>query len=165
MPALGTHWPYLRSLGGGSPNVMVDGKWVGTKAALEGDLLTIDANGRFDQAVAAGANVGAATKLAFCNQTILSSEAANFTMSAEKFSDENLIELQAVDAAGAVVATAQAKKGDQQEIRRCANGQYAVDTATSANAKVEIVGISPRYPVGEVGGYYLCRVLAAARVA
>jgi hypothetical protein len=166
MPATGTMWPVLRRDGASRPRIDTKGKWVGSKLGLEGDLVTKDANGRYDQAVAAGANIGANTKIAFLGGKVAATVAADGQAPpVEKLGDDELLELQAVDGAGAAVATTQAMEGDTLEIKRLASGQYAVDTSATANAKVEVIGVSPRYGLGEVGGYLLCRVLPAARLA
>jgi hypothetical protein len=163
MPALGTMWPVHRK-DGGSAKIDTKGKWVGSKAGVEGDLVTRDANGRYDQAVAAGSNIGANTKIGILNQDVLSTVAADGQVSVERFDDDSVLELQAVDGSGVAVATTQAMVGDSLEIKRLASGQYAADTATTTNAKVEVIGISPRYALGEVGGFLLCRVIAAQRL-
>jgi len=140
--------------------------WIGsTNTAVLGDFVTIDANGRVTIAVAAGSNVGANTTLAlFAGPgSVASGTATGTTVQIEYFDNNTRIELQAVDNAGAPVATTAAMVGDSYELRNV-GGIYCVDTATTTNAKVQVVAISPRYAVGEVGGTLICKVVPAARI-
>jgi len=163
MPVVGTHWPILHN-GGAPAKIDTDGRWVGSKTGIEGDLVTVDANGRYDQAVAVSNDIADATRIAYLNTDILSSVAADGACSVQKFDGHTVLELQACDNTGAAVATSNAMKGDLIEIFRRSDGQYVANTSQSVDVKVEVLGVSPRYPVGEVGGTLLCRVLETERI-
>lgn len=164
MPALGTLVPSLRRKGS-TEIAKPPAGWVGSKAGKRGDLVTIDSNGRLDQAVAAGNNVGASTKLAFLKTALASGDAQGTACEAEKFDDDVLLELPVTNDDTAI-ATTNAMVGKQYELRRTTTtGYYVVNSNATTNVKVEVVAISKRYAVGEVGGTLLCRVLPAARVA
>lgn len=165
MPALGTY-PLTALRRKGPPEIAFPpAGWVGSKAGKRGDIVTIDANGRGDQAAAAGANVTSATRVGFLGTAFSASDAQGSTCKIEKFDDDTLLELPATTTDTAV-ATTNAMVGKQYQLRRTTTtGYYTADTNLTATPVVEVVAISKRYAVGEVGGYFLCRVLPTARLA
>ncbi len=60
-----------------------------------------------------------------------------------------------------LAATATDDVGKSLNLRHVtgADGVYGVNTAASDKDKVVVMSIHPRYPVGTVGGWYICRVL------
>ena len=164
MPALGTFLTALRRKGSTEVAFPPAG-WVGSKAAKRGDIVTVDTNGRGDQAAAAGNSFTNTTRIGFMGTAMSASDAQGTACKIEKFDDDTLVELPACTTDTAV-ATTNAMVGKQYQLRRTTTtGYYVVDTNLTATPVVEVVAISKRYAIGEVGGTLLCRVLSAARLA
>lgn len=145
--------------------------WVGSKAVYKADFVTQDANGYYDQAVAVSTAVGDATLLALANKNVAAASAAASAaalgFSVEYFDDQCLVELQAVDGSSSfttLIATSAAREQDSFGLYRRADGVYVIDVNDTATPQVRVRKVSPRYPVGTVGGTFLCQVLAANRL-
>jgi len=141
--------------------------WVGSKAGTKGDFITLDSNGRVDQAAAGGSNIGSTTRVALlATPSISSSATAGAACAIEKLDDDTLIELQATSS-DSLAATANSMVGKRYEVRRITTElNYTVDTSTgaSSNPTVEVVEISKRFPVGTSGGTLICRVIGSQRI-
>lgn len=164
MPAIGTVVPRLHRTG--ASKIDTNGKWVGSKLGKKADLVTIDANGRYDQVVAASnAITSASGRIAALGQGIKASVLVDTKCQAEKFDDDVIIVLPCATSAGAAKATTQAMKGKLFPLFRDASGNYVVNTDSNTNPVVECIDIDPAYNVGEVGGLLQLRVLQGQRLA
>jgi len=167
MPTLGSVVPVLRK-SGSSDIASPPAGWIGSKLGLKGDLVTLDANGRVDQAVAVNVAITSGSpRIAYLSQNVAASVAQNTAVAIEKFDDDTLISLPVSNTSdSAAIPTTLAQVGKQYQLRRTnTTGIYVIDTLLTATPVVEVVGIDPRYPVGENGGLLICRVLAGARLA
>lgn len=114
--------------------------WVGSKAGVHGDLVTIDSNGKIDQAVAAGNPVGATTKWAVLADDVASTVAAAsddaLAVRYQPLTDQDRIEMQLVNNSDTVVTAAVTHVGDMVGFYRCSDGSYAADVNTATHAQV-----------------------------
>ena len=142
--------------------------WVGSKLGTKGDLVTLDSNGRVDQAVAAGSNVGANTRLALLNDAVASTVAQGASVGIEKLDDDTLIELPVTSGDSAISTpstTLPTLIGKQYEIRRVTtSGIYTVDTSATTNVKCEVVSLGTVFPTSDNFSTVLVKILSAARI-
>lgn len=163
MPAIGTVPPRLHRQG---PSLIdTTGKWVGSKLGKRNDLVTIDANGRYDQLVAVSTAYNSTTaRFAALGQNIKSTVLVDAACMVEKFDDNNEIYLPCMTAAGAAKATTLAMKGKLFPGFRDSAGNYGVNTDSNTNPVWECLGLSPEHSVGEVGGMLRLRAIAGSRL-
>lgn len=117
--------------------------WVGSKAGVRGDLVTIDSNGKIDQAAAAGATVGTTVKLGILDTDIASSVAAAsdeaLAVKYQPIDDQMLLEVQLVtdvEAAETALTAAAAHVGDMIGFGRLTDGGYVGDLSETSHAQV-----------------------------
>jgi hypothetical protein len=164
MPSTLTAFPKRRRQGSSKLAAPQGGFLTGT-ALADADFVTIDANGRVTLAVAAGNNVGAATKLALSNQTRASGDATGTKHWIEYFDDEAYVILPVTTGGGTVNSNVN-NVGKQYELRN-QGGIWCVDVGANTNVKVEIVAWhdTNTYPIGTAFAPAICKIVAAARIA
>jgi hypothetical protein len=151
--------------------------WVGTLAAIKGDLVTLTA-GVINPAVAVSSTIGNTTKLGILNDSCLATEIPTASVPVikglEKFDDDTLIELPIATSSGASLAapvgvstpstTLPTLVGSQFQISRNSAGVYYVNQALTSNTHCEVVALGTRYSTGQAFSTVLVRIVAANRI-
>jgi|GEM_PF-4730825 len=171
MPSIGSVIATLRRSGSSNIDIPNLG-WVGSKAGIKHDIVVIDTNGRADQAVATSTALNSSPspppRVAILGQKMDASAAQNAACNIEKWDEDCTLSLPCANSTGVALATADNMKNKQYALFRDGNGNYVVNTSANgpgANPIVECVGIDPAYPVGEVGGLLVCRLLPTYQLA
>lgn len=141
--------------------------WIGSKAGLSADFVTIDASGYLDQACAAGAAVGANTKVGMLCTPIASTVAAD-SDDAKKVQYESPteaaeIELQVVNESDTVLATNKNMLQDEFGLYRDSSGNYHASSG-GANKKLVCVGVGRQFALTDTGGTMRFKVIDAQRL-
>jgi len=116
--------------------------WVGSKLGTHGDLVTIDANGYIDQAVAVNTVVAATTRVGRLQIDIASTIAVAtdeaLAVTYQPFNPDSLAEYQLITGADldTVVTATAAMVGDIYGLARTTLGAYVVDTNTTTHVRV-----------------------------